>query len=237
MSCKDPLNDCGPCKDCDDPAPVLPRCNNALPDGTYTNATVVVQGGCITAVQTGAAPLYTPELCCDGSSGGDCDCEDGQDGQDGQDGEAATVEVGTYSMVPEGSPLTITNSGTTSHAVLNFQIPMSACNCDDGGGGTTGVTDNTAGIEIEDGVVKSLPLTWPPALTVSTTVTNLALPTPLLLFSASSVDSNGEVVLTIDESALMNWINLQITNALAPLQSDITDLQTDVSDIQANCCP
>lgn len=47
---------------------------------------------------------------------------DGQDGADGADGEAATVTVGTTTMNfgQASSSVTVTNSGTTSAAVLDF---------------------------------------------------------------------------------------------------------------------
>lgn len=61
----------------------------------------------------------------------------GADGADGADGAAATIAVGT---VTTGTPLAITNSGTSSAAVFDFTIP--------GGGdtqtiGTTQTTDYT----------------------------------------------------------------------------------------------
>ena len=49
--------------------------------------------------------------------------QDGRDGRDGQDGAAASVAVGTVSGLPAGSDPTVTNSGTSSAAVLDFGIP------------------------------------------------------------------------------------------------------------------
>ena len=47
----------------------------------------------------------------------------GEPGQDGAAGTPATVAVGTTSTLPAGSSATVTNTGTTSDAVLNFGIP------------------------------------------------------------------------------------------------------------------
>lgn len=50
----------------------------------------------------------------------------GAPGVNGADGSAATVNVGTVTTVQYGNPATVTNSGTESDAVLDFQIPQGA---------------------------------------------------------------------------------------------------------------
>lgn len=50
----------------------------------------------------------------------------GAAGANGADGAAATVNVGTVTTVQYGNPATVTNSGTESAAVLDFQIPQGA---------------------------------------------------------------------------------------------------------------
>ena len=45
-------------------------------------------------------------------------------GGGGTPGRAATVSVGATTTLPAGSPASVTNSGTTSDAVLNFGIPQ-----------------------------------------------------------------------------------------------------------------
>ena len=40
--------------------------------------------------------------------------------------ETPTIEIGTVTLVAYDQPLTVTNSGTTYHAVLDFQIPQSS---------------------------------------------------------------------------------------------------------------
>lgn len=49
--------------------------------------------------------------------------KDGKDGEDWADWAAATVTVGDTSTLPAGSSATVTNSGSSSAAVLNFGIP------------------------------------------------------------------------------------------------------------------
>lgn len=48
----------------------------------------------------------------------------GEQGEPGPQGPAATVEVGETTTLPAGSSASVTNSGTTSAAILNFAIPQ-----------------------------------------------------------------------------------------------------------------
>jgi hypothetical protein len=56
-------------------------------------------------------------------------------GPTGAQGVAATVTVGTVTTLAAGSTATVTNSGTSGAAVLNFGIPQGAAGT--GGSGTT----------------------------------------------------------------------------------------------------
>ena len=47
----------------------------------------------------------------------------GADGAPGQDGAAATIQVGNVTTGEPGTDATVTNSGTSSNAVLDFVIP------------------------------------------------------------------------------------------------------------------
>ena len=47
----------------------------------------------------------------------------GADGKDGTNGNAATIRIGTVITGTAGSEASVTNSGTSSNAVLNFVIP------------------------------------------------------------------------------------------------------------------
>ena len=50
----------------------------------------------------------------------------GAQGPQGAPGSAATIEIGTVTTAPAGSDAAVTNSGTSSAAVLNFTIPQGA---------------------------------------------------------------------------------------------------------------
>ena len=54
------------------------------------------------------------------------DGQAGAPGRDGNDGQAATVSVGTTTTGAAGSNASVSNSGTSSAAVLNFTIPRGA---------------------------------------------------------------------------------------------------------------
>jgi hypothetical protein len=58
-------------------------------------------------------------------------------GPTGAAGTAATVSVGTVTTLAAGSTATVTNTGTSSAAVLNFGIPQGATGAAGSGGGTT----------------------------------------------------------------------------------------------------
>ncbi|MDP9038024.1 MAG: hypothetical protein M3O02_01965, partial [Acidobacteriota bacterium] len=60
----------------------------------------------------------------------------GAAGPTGPTGSAATVAVGSVTTGAAGSQATVTNSGTSSAAVLNFVIPQGAAGTGGGGGGT-----------------------------------------------------------------------------------------------------
>lgn len=100
----------------------------------------------------------------------------GPEGPQGMDGDAATVTVGTTTTGEAGTQATVTNSGTTSAAVLDFTIPKGA----DGAQGPKGDTGavgpageqgpkgdtGAAGADGKDGVT--------PSVTVGTTTTGEA---------------------------------------------------------------
>lgn len=68
---------------------------------------------------------------------------DGQDGQDGTPGAAATINVGTTTTGAAGTNASVTNSGTSSAAVLNFTIPRGSTG-ETGPQGPTGPTGQGA---------------------------------------------------------------------------------------------
>lgn len=130
------------------------RCANvALPTGTFTNATVVVnRDGCISSIRSGTPELYTPDECCGNatSSGGGA----GVAGPRGLPGAAATVTVDEAVMI--GQTWAIKNVGTTAAAVLQLTVPASL-NTAATTNSITGATGNVRGLRVESGLVKGLP--------------------------------------------------------------------------------
>lgn len=64
----------------------------------------------------------------------------GDKGDKGDNGTAATIEVGTVTTGAAGSSASVTNSGTSTNAILNFTIPRG----NPGSGGGSSVTVDTA---------------------------------------------------------------------------------------------
>ena len=77
----------------------------------------------------------------------------GAAGTNGTDGAAATIEVGEVTTGAAGTQASVTNSGTTSAAVLDFTIPQ-------GADGASGVTDVTAGTPTEQNGYTVTPVTF-----------------------------------------------------------------------------
>lgn len=243
MSCDDPLVDCEYCGGCHDPvAPAPPRCDFDLPDGVYPWATVTVENGCVAGIQQGKAPLYTPDPCCTslsvpdpGSGDGDCNCEDGQDGQN------ATITVGATHQVDCEQPASVANTGTLSHAVLEFSIPK--CTPDSGGGGsgaTDGADSTDGGILLESGLIKvPLPSRWPPVMDVVTVVTPNDITFTATKDSSGGIN-DGVVTLNLDLSTLETSILNSIQGTLTGLQNQIDTLENTVQGLRTDldaCCP
>ena len=136
----------------------------------------------------------------------------GNDGADGADGEAATVAVGTTTTLPAGSSATVTNSGTSSAAVLNFGIPQGAKG-DDGADGADGEgvpTGGTTGQLLAKKTNTNFDTEWvdPPTIPQATSTT------PLMDGTASvgseTAWAKGDHVhphdnLIVRENLLYNW--------------------------------
>lgn len=71
----------------------------------------------------------------------------GPHGEKGDKGDAATVSIGTVSTGAAGSKVTVTNSGTSNAAVLNFSIPEGKQG-ETGAKGDNGITPT---FSLEDG--------------------------------------------------------------------------------------
>lgn len=223
MNCEKPSN-CAPCQDCPDPvAPLLPRCDVVLTDGVYTNATVTVEGGCIVRVEQGNAPLYQPDSCCapvgSGGEGGG-----GLDGNPGLPGAAATISVGSVQSIAYGQPARVENVGTANAAILNFYIPRGEPG--DDADSATGVTSAVAGIDIQNGLLKALPLTWPPVMSIGTAVGDITI-------TFQKDPATGNVTPIIDTEAFQLALQAQIDAATADMQTQIDAINLRLQ----TCCP
>lgn len=244
MTCNTLETNCAPCQDCTQ-EPVEPcqcKCGNiTLPDGRYEHATIVVEKGCITVVEAGEIPLYTPDVCCAGTGAGGGSGTQGPPGDKGEPGENATVSIGTVSTLAPGSKATVVNTGTLTNAVLDFGIPAGQQGAS--GANPNGVTKDAGGIGIQQGAIVSLPATWPPALYILAEAVTAG-----VSLEATAPDSNtGIVNLSLNmaeyDTVLREYINTQIGNASTNLQTQITalntalqSLQSTVTWIQNNCC-
>lgn len=102
---------------------------------TYTkNATVSYNGEAWLAVQevpTNQTPAigssYWTKIIAQGPSGTPGAAgSNGVNGVNGQDGQAAVITIGNVVTLPSGSPVAVSNRGTSSSAVLDFSIPRGA---------------------------------------------------------------------------------------------------------------
>ena len=102
----------------------------------------------------------------------------GADGEDGADGAAATVTVGTTTTGEPGTNASVTNSGTSSAAVLNFTIPKGAKG-DKGDTGEQGPAgqNGTNGTNGKDGNIWWTSTAAPTTPNYTFTIANLTGPT------------------------------------------------------------
>lgn len=118
----------------------------------------------------------------------------------GPSGQAASISVGTTTTGEANTPASVTNSGTSSNAVLNFVIPK-------------GDTGNAATINV--GTTTQLPAGSSPIVTnvgtTSNAILNFALPTSTTIDSGSFI-SRSEQNYTINNSIILLPITLNSTN-------------------------
>lgn len=219
----DEAKDCAPCRDCDyPPDPILPRCDIALIDGRYDNATIVVEQGCIVGVETGRVPQYTPEVCCSGGGGGGGGGGgEGPPGPKGDPGENATLDIGTVTTLAPKAKAYVRNVGSATNAILDIGLPQGEQG--EPGINPMGITKSVAGIDIENGSVTGLPVTWPPVLLVMGEADTL-----LVDFDFSFPDKEtGIVKATLNLAKLNEDINKRISEAIEeaiePIQAQLND--------------
>lgn len=220
MACAKP-GDCAPCNKCADaPSPVMPRCNVVLTDGSYPNATVVVEGGCIVSITQGDAPLYQPNVCCSGSGEGGGGAQ-GLQGPAGPAGHNATVHIDSVVSLAPGSAPTVVNIGTATDAALVIGIPAGTPGAA-GAPPSGGASDSEAGIALVNGMIMSpLPITWPPVMNVQFSPAIVGLG---IVGNISKDDSTGMVSIAMDFSAMIAGLQSQIDTLITQQGFDSTQL-------------
>lgn len=217
--CQTPKNCCQDCPDI--PDPVLPLCDIALPDGTFTNTTVVVEDGCIVSVTDGRHPQYSPVACCPDGGGGGGGGGTGPVGPQGPAGPGATLTIGTVTTLAPGASATVVNVGTPTNAVWDIGIPRGADGAG-GSGGSVGFSGNECGWDIQDGVIKAVPVNWRP-------ITNLVIEVAGISGIVANFQLGTPVNGCVDKLTLNTT---QLASIIESIQSALTDLNTRV----AECC-
>lgn len=100
------------------------------------NSVLYGEPATVTNVGTSSAAIFNFEIPW-GETG--AQGENGAQGSQGIPGEAATITIGTVDTVPFEDPATVTNSGTTTEAIFDFEIPQGA----DGATGAAGTSIHT----------------------------------------------------------------------------------------------
>lgn len=240
MPCNTTPTGCAPTSDCPPlPDPILPRCDVALPDGVFVWASITVENGCIVAVQEGRAPLYQPDSCC-ATPGGGGGGGGGLDGPPGPPGTPASVTPGQVFTIEPGLPARVENVGTSSNAILEFYIPRGVPGQD--ASNISGVTVDAAGIVIETGLVKEVPLLWPPVLDVMGSTDNPS----VQMNVAKGADGRVTVELTglqAMQTGLQSYIDQTaqgLQDTIDGMQAIITQQQTLIDNLTTRlnaCCP
>lgn len=147
---------------------------------------------------------------------------DGAPGTDGSDGAAATVTVGTVTTGDPGTDAEVTNSGTTSAAVLDFTIPA--------GHDGTGTGDMLAANNLSD------------VADASTSLDNIGgQPLDADLTAIAALDSSTAGAIASDGSGWIKKTYAQLKTALSLVKADVglgnvdntSDVNKPVSTAQA----
>lgn len=120
---------------------------------------------------------------------------DGANGADGKDGISPTVAVGTVTTGNPGTPVSVTNGGTSTNVVLNFRIPKGATG-DKGAKGDKGDTGFAVNIASELNNVNELP-------TASASYVNIG-----YVIKDADGDSNLYVCMTNASTGAWYWNNV-----------------------------
>lgn len=120
---------------------------------------------------------------------------DGANGADGKDGVSPTVAVGTVTTGNPGTPVSVTNGGTSTNVVLNFRIPKGDTG-DKGAKGDKGDTGFAVNIASELNNVNELP-------TASASYVNIG-----YVIKDADGDSNLYVCMTNASTGAWYWNNV-----------------------------
>lgn len=120
---------------------------------------------------------------------------DGANGADGKDGVSPTVSVGTVTTGNPGTPVSVTNAGTSTNVVLNFRIPKGATG-DKGAKGDKGDTGFAVNIASELNNINELP-------TASASYVNIG-----YVIKDADGDSNLYVCMTNASTGAWYWNNV-----------------------------
>lgn len=120
---------------------------------------------------------------------------DGANGADGKDGVSPTIAVGTVTTGNPGTPVSVTNGGTSTNVVLNFRIPKGATG-DKGAKGDKGDTGFAVNIASELNNINELP-------TASASYVNIG-----YVIKDADGDSNLYVCMTNASTGAWYWNNV-----------------------------
>jgi hypothetical protein len=187
---------------------------------SYANGSSYIALQTNTGIEPDLNPTYWGQLAAAGASGPAGVA--GPTGAQGAAGAAATVAIGTVTTGEAGSFAAVTNSGSSSAAVLNFTIPQGAAGSG-GSGGTSGIpfavishvepSGGTPGTTPEyysvntstaSAIESASLLTWVPAgctVTALNVYSQLTASTTLTLRTFATLPSTGVTLLTCTVAA------------------------------------
>ena len=233
MACDKSLGDCAPCKDCPPvPNPVMPRCNNYVNDGRFTNATVVVENGCLVAVEQGAPFQYSPDTSCSAGTGafGRMAAPPPPTPSLAQQAimqmrkpettpEGVTVEIGSVHAIGPTDMPRVKNVGTAKSVKLDFWLPRE----DPTEPEERGLTAEIGGWEFVGGRVIGAPTNFPPLTDLIPNPDS-----PLIIFVTKD-EHTGVGTLTVDVTPL---VDAAVRQAMIQPMQTIEDLISQMADLK-----
>lgn len=233
MACDKSLGDCAPCKDCPPiPDPVMPRCNNYVNDGRFTNATVVVENGCLVAVEQGVPFQYSPDTSCSAGTGafGRMAAPPPPTPSLAQQAimqmrkpettpEGVTVEIGSVHAIGPTDMPRVKNVGTAKSVKLDFWLPRE----DPTEPEERGLTAEMGGWEFVGGRVIGAPTNFPPLTDLIPNPDS-----PLIIFVTKD-EHTGVGTLTVDVTPL---VDAAVRQAMIQPMQTIEDLISQMADLK-----